>query len=300
MEQLNPGQVKKYLKQLRERREQYLYYLGQLAFQEGEKGTLAEGPTLDAYRTLKDIAEQISAWEEYLEKMRVAREAAQQPRCPRCGAAVVKGAAFCPTCGAPLAAPTIAAPPAAAAPGAAPTVIPPAYGRPVPPTAAPPAYGAQVPPAAMYPPSSYPSPPGGPSAPAAPQVPGEKACTTCGAPLEPDAFFCGNCGSRVVTEAGGPATTQAPPEVSEAAGGAAPTTEEPEGASEVGEVGGAQAVSTAERLEEATAEETPAAETMGLETPAVAPVSSTCPGCHEPVDDPEALFCPHCGARLRQ
>mgnify|MGYP005839535335 CR=1 FL=1 len=299
MEQLNPGQVKKYLKQLRERREQYLYYLGQLAFQEGEQGTLAEGPMLDAYRTLKDIAEQISGWEEYLERIRVARGASQQPRCPRCGATAAKGAAFCPACGAPLAAPTIAAPPAAAAPGAVPPVTPPAYGRPVPPTAAPPAYGAQVPPAAMYPPYSYPSPTGGPAAPAAPVVPGEKACMTCGAPLDPDALFCGNCGSRVVREEGGPVTTQAPPGVS-AAGGVAPAPEEPEEAPEVGEAGGAQPVSPAEQLGEVISEETPAAETTGLETPAVAPISGTCPGCHESVDDPEALFCPHCGARLRQ
>jgi len=111
MEQVSPGQVKKYIKQLRQREEQYLYYLGQLAFQAGEEGKLEDPGMLEAYRTLKDIQAQAVQWETSLQQMKAAKEAAQKPRCANCGE-LVKGAAFCPGCGAPV----VAAPMAPVAP----------------------------------------------------------------------------------------------------------------------------------------------------------------------------------------
>ncbi|MBC7248139.1 MAG: zinc ribbon domain-containing protein [Actinobacteria bacterium] len=275
MQQLNPGQVKKYLKQLRERKDQYLYYLGELAFQAGEQGALGEGPMLDAYRTLKDIMVQINQWEEYMERMRAAKEAAQQPRCPRCGAGVVRGAAFCPSCGTPLGAAAPAAPgmpPQVAVP---PQVLPQA--GPLPPGAAPGPYGAPAPAApGIQPPSPQPSPqpPPPPPAPAGAVVPGGKACAVCGAALDEDALFCGNCGSRVK------------------AGAAAPE----EGAAAGGEGTGPEAV-------EPGTEERPSGEAVAAGgTEAVVPAGAvplTCPGCNTAVEDAEALFCPNCGARLR-
>ena len=47
MEQMNPGQVKKYLKQLKQRQEQYLYYMGQLAYKAGEQGKLEDPELLE-------------------------------------------------------------------------------------------------------------------------------------------------------------------------------------------------------------------------------------------------------------
>lgn len=113
MEQVSPGQMKKYIKQLKQREEQYLYYLGQLAFQAGEEGKLEDPGMLEAYRTLKDVQAQAVQWETSLQQMKAAKEAAQKPRCTNCGE-VVKGAAFCPGCGAPVTAPP--ATPAATAP----------------------------------------------------------------------------------------------------------------------------------------------------------------------------------------
>lgn len=123
MAELSPGQMKKYLKQLRQRQEQYVYYLGQLTYQAGEQGRLEEASMLDAYNTLKDIESQISQWEASLEQYK----AAQKPTCPNCGVPVQKGALFCPGCGSSLAAPA----PAAAAPAAPPAAVPgkPAGGR---------------------------------------------------------------------------------------------------------------------------------------------------------------------------
>lgn len=297
MQQLNPGQVKKYLKQLRERKDQYLYYLGELAFQAGETGALEEGPMLEAYRTLKDIMGQITQWEEYLERMRAAKEAAQQPRCPRCGAAVLRGAAFCPSCGTPLSAP--AAPvvpgmaPAApgmqppAAPGMPPQVAVPPQGGPMPPGAAP---GPYVAPAPAAPPPPSPQPAAPPSAPAGGAVTVGKTCAVCAAPLDEDALFCGNCGSRVDA---GPAT--------------APTADVPAGyevtAAAQAPAGGAVAEEAAKPgTTEAGAETGPAGEAVvagGAEPVSAAPAPAACPGCGATVDDAEALFCPNCGARLR-
>jgi RNA polymerase subunit RPABC4/transcription elongation factor Spt4 len=118
MEQLSPGQIKKLLRQLKQRQEQYLYYLGQLAYQAGEQEKLTEPEMLEAFNTLKDIQGQIAQAETSLEQIKAAKEAAQNPRCPNCGGATAKNAPFCPNCGSSLAAPTAA--PVASAPSAAP------------------------------------------------------------------------------------------------------------------------------------------------------------------------------------
>jgi hypothetical protein len=116
MEQFNPGQIKKNIKQLKQREEQYLYYLGQLAFHAGEQGKLDDPGMLEAYRTVKDIQAQVAQSEASLEELKAAKEAAQSPRCPSCGGAVSKGAVFCANCGVSLAAPPAAAAPAVPGP----------------------------------------------------------------------------------------------------------------------------------------------------------------------------------------
>lgn len=115
MEQFNPGQIKKSIKQLKQREQEYLYYLGQLAFQAGEEGKLEDAAMLEAYRTLKDIQVQQVQGEATLEQIRAAKEAAQKPRCAQCGEPLPKGAVFCAKCGASL-----TAPPPMAAPSAPP------------------------------------------------------------------------------------------------------------------------------------------------------------------------------------
>ncbi|MDD3719108.1 MAG: zinc ribbon domain-containing protein [Actinomycetota bacterium] len=116
MEQLNPGQIRKHIKQLKQREQEYFYYLGQLAFQAGEQGKLDDPGMLEAYRVLKDIQVQIPQWEVSLEQLKAAKQAAQKPSCPQCGEPVVRGAAFCAGCGTSLAAPP---PQAAGVPGIA-------------------------------------------------------------------------------------------------------------------------------------------------------------------------------------
>ena len=82
MEQMNPGQAKKYLKQLKQRQDQYFYYLGQLAYRAGEQGMLEDQKMLEAYQTLQEIQNQITRWESSIEQLKAAKEAAQRPRCP--------------------------------------------------------------------------------------------------------------------------------------------------------------------------------------------------------------------------
>jgi membrane protease subunit (stomatin/prohibitin family) len=171
MEQMNPGQVKKYLKQLRQRQEQYLYYLGQLAYKAGEQGKLEDPELLEAYRTLKDIQGQVAQLETSLEQMKAEREAAQKPKCPYCGSALPKGAAFCAGCGTSLAAQPMASPPA------------------------------------VMPPLTAPAPAPAPSV-VQPAVP---SCPNCKSPLDEDAVFCGSCGTRIGGEAAQPVAPVPPP-----------------------------------------------------------------------------------------
>jgi hypothetical protein len=124
MEQLNPGQIKKNIKQLKQRQEQYLYYLGQLAYQAGEQGKLEDTGMLDAYQTLKDIQVQMAQGEASLEEIKAVKEAAQKPRCAQCGEPLPKGAVFCAKCGTSQ----VATPPAAVAMAAPAASVP--AGRP--------------------------------------------------------------------------------------------------------------------------------------------------------------------------
>jgi hypothetical protein len=96
----------------------------------------------------------------------------------------------------------------------------------------------------------------------------------CGATLDEDALFCGNCGSRVEAGATAPA--------GEAAAGGEGT--------------------RAEAAEPGTEERPPGEAVAAGGTEPVVPAGAapvTCPGCNTAVEDAEALFCPNCGARLR-
>ena len=55
--QANPAQIKKYLKQLNNSREQYINYLGQLAYQEYLEGSLPNPKLQEACSTLDEVAE---------------------------------------------------------------------------------------------------------------------------------------------------------------------------------------------------------------------------------------------------
>lgn len=309
MQQVKPAQVRRYLKQLKQRQEQYLYYLGQLAYQAGEQGRLEEGPLLDAYRTLKNIQEQITRWEAYLESLRATKEAARQPRCPRCGNPVVTGSVSCLYCGQLLApSPGVGAPAAPQSVGASQ----------VSPTSSPMAaqpQGLQVTPQGTFPSpgTTFTTPDGTPypgtiansgTSPMAggllepgksAGIFGERTCPTCGAVVDPEAVFCGNCGMRVRSSAesttGPPSVARgAPPEAiiateeckyGEAVQAAAPENVGPE-------------MPMAVSAESSSGEEPPGA-SGGLGTEAL-----RCPGCGWLVNDPEARFCPDCGTRLRE
>ena len=238
MEQLNPGQVKKYLKQLKQRQDQYLYYLGQLAYKAGEQEKLDDPEMLEAYRTLKEIQGQIVPWESSLEQLKAAREAAKQPRCPYCGSPVIKGAVFCPSCGQSVAAaPAAAVSPVATTASVAAQPAPPAAGR---------------------------------------------ACPGCGAPLDEDAAFCGNCGARVAVEPAQPVAS--PPQPVPHAAPATP----PPATAETAPAGGRTEpeAGVAEKAPE------PVEETAGE--------AAACPGCGTTIGDPAVRFCPECGTKVRE
>jgi len=315
MEQYSPRQIKKYIKQLRQREDQYVHYLGQLAYQEGERGGL-EGPLLDAYRSIKDIRAEISRWEEYLERLRAARSAPGGAACPRCGNLLVPGAPQCAYCGQPVA---VYHPGPVGIPhaGSAPHGLP--YGPGVPPGpvsspggipadmgSAPVVPGAQAQAQAMSPqaptgpkagiaggsPAStdMPTPPGIPVQPQ-PEKTQALKCPRCGGGLRPDALFCGHCGSKVepsagvaVTEAGEVPGAGKPPE--EPSHVAAPGVGTP--GLTAGGQGSAQPPVPVEDKEADTG--VPAGQEAGV---------IACKGCGTVVDEPDAVFCPECGARLR-
>ena len=99
--QANPAQIKKYLKQLNSSREQYINYLGQLAYQEYKDGNLPNPVMQEACSTLDEIAGQVVKWEQDLVTLEQMKQAAKNPRCAYCGAALAKNAPFCSTCGRP-------------------------------------------------------------------------------------------------------------------------------------------------------------------------------------------------------
>ena len=83
--QANPAQIKKYLKQLNNSREQYINYLGQLAYQEYREGGLPNPKLQEACSTLDEIAGQVTKWEQDLVAVEQMRQAARNPRCAYCG-----------------------------------------------------------------------------------------------------------------------------------------------------------------------------------------------------------------------
>lgn len=205
--QVSQGQIKKQLKQLKQRQDQYLYYLGQLAFQAAEQGRIQEPEILEAYKTMLDIQTQIAQWEASMEQARAAREAAKHPKCPHCGAAVAAGSVFCPGCGAALAAPPAAGPAPSPVAGRVCT----GCGSPLDDDAAFCGVCGMRVAAATAPPvpqsAAVPAPTPAPAAPAptpaapAPGTAGEAAaarCPGCGGELtDPDIKFCPDCGTKV-------------------------------------------------------------------------------------------------------
>ncbi|MDY6793780.1 MAG: zinc ribbon domain-containing protein [Actinomycetota bacterium] len=297
MSQLSAGQIKKYLKQLKQRQEQYVYYLGQLAYQAAEQGSLEDPGMMDAYSTLKDVREQIAQWEAQLEQIKAAKAAAQRPSCPQCGSAVVKGAVFCPACGASLA---LTAMPSAA---------------PVPPVAASATAAAPAPAEAVQ----------------VPTMPEAGKCPNCGVSLDVGAVFCGNCGFRLATESPPlPLQDVAPPSLPVENMLETPAEEveippsppedntmykepEIEAASEEEESAEPEAGIKAEeeKKQASTAEEQESSEEKGQEENAAEgqaksgedePVESTlsCPGCGARISDPSANFCPDCGTKVKE
>lgn len=299
MQQYNPAKVKRYIKQLKQREEQYVRYLGELAYQAGEQGKLEGSPLLDAYRALREIREQKIRWEEYLQRLQAAKRAPVGFFCPRCGSPLHPGASHCAYCRQPVSA-TYAGP--AGVPQAGPHGGPVAYGAPYGTAAAP---GHTIPAAGV--PGAAAAPPGVPpvSAPAAPSPaaespagtevetsqpapgagiqshpgePGPTRCARCGGDLEPDALFCGHCGARVEPRASG-----------EEIGGATP----PEEGSAVA------ALSAEEGIPHGPIEEE-VLEARGGESAVPSPEGPlVCPGCGKAIEEPEARFCPDCGTRLR-
>lgn len=302
MEQYNPGQIRRFLKQLQQREEQYVYYLGQLAYQAGERGLLSEPAMLEAYRTLKEIKAQIAQWEETLARIKSAKEAAQRPRCPNCGGEVVKGALYCPSCGGALASPSHPAAPAAAAGSVPPSGMP---GASAPATAPPPMPGAGVP----MPPAAAVQPPTSPAVPTGAHAAAQAArsCPRCGAPLDEDAVFCGNCGVRVSVSV---ATASGAPQ--EGAGAEAASTPETPGGGEKGSGMGPEAGTEKEEVPTGDVgtpgvdsaaqpvETAGAAQPGNTEEELSAEETVACPSCWTAITDLDARFCPNCGSKVRE
>lgn len=195
MQDHNPGQVRRYIRLLRQREQEYLHYLGQLAYQAGEQGRLEEGPMLDAYRTLKDIREQAARWGAYLEGLRAARQVPQVARCPRCGNLVAQGVPSCPYCGlSPVTTYPMPGEAVVSTPRPGPVSTPPSAGPTVPlPGHAPepPVETGEVSPPVME--VRSPGEEG-----QVPEGEGILACRACGKLVDdPEARFCPDCGARL-------------------------------------------------------------------------------------------------------
>lgn len=211
--QANPAQIKKYLKQLNNSREQYINYLGQLAYQEYREGSLPNAKLQEACSTLDEIAGQVTKWEQDLVTVEQMRQAARNPRCAYCGVPLSRGNPYCASCGQPAtpmavapvqAAPAPAAGKACASCGAALSsdatfctfcgkpvtadVVPRQPAAPAPPAPAPAPVEAAV---------AAPAPAPVPTAPQA-AASGPVACSKCGKSHEdPDAMFCTECGNKM-------------------------------------------------------------------------------------------------------
>lgn len=93
------GQVKKQLKVLAKSRDQYIMYIGQLAFEDFRNDRLPNQPLQEPCATLRDIYDQMSLWEEQLGVLQSVKNARVGQICPYCRAPMLSGAAFCNSCG---------------------------------------------------------------------------------------------------------------------------------------------------------------------------------------------------------
>ncbi len=96
---LSIGQVKKQIKELYRSRDQYIMYLGQLAYENYKNGKLEDPSLQEPCRTLDEIHLQIDQWEEELGVLESMRSAKVGQICPYCRSPVLIGATFCNSCG---------------------------------------------------------------------------------------------------------------------------------------------------------------------------------------------------------
>ena len=155
------GEARKNLRLLRKRWDEYIYYLGQLAYKALQAGNIDDEEMRAAYETLVEIERLMGYWEGVLAAPPTVSPApAGVVRCPGCGTILPPGALHCSVCGARTGGEGVA-------------------GSPPPREVSPP-----VPPAAM---------------PAPTPVTAVMNCPRCSTVLEPDARFCPRCGNPVST-----------------------------------------------------------------------------------------------------
>lgn len=116
--------------------------------------------------------------------------------------------------------------------------------------------------------------------------PQKMKCPNCGNKLDDDALFCDNCGAKIDGELPLPDTSETTAE---------PVTSEPA----VSQPEAETAAQTAPQPEEKAQEEPAAAETESHADENIqTEILKKCPSCGEVSDDPQALFCNSCGAKL--
>ncbi len=96
---LSIGQVKRQIKELYRSRDQYIMYLGQLAYENYKNGKLDSPDLQEPCKTLDEIHLQINQWEEELSVLESMRSAKVGQICPYCRSPVLIGATFCNSCG---------------------------------------------------------------------------------------------------------------------------------------------------------------------------------------------------------
>lgn len=116
--------------------------------------------------------------------------------------------------------------------------------------------------------------------------PQKMKCPNCGNKLDDDALFCDNCGAKIDGELPLPDTSETTAE---------PVTSEPA----VSQPEAETAAQTDPQPEEKAQEEPAAAETESHADENIqTEILKKCPSCGEVSDDPQALFCNSCGAKL--
>lgn len=99
MSAMSLGAVKKQLKMLYKSRDQYMLYIGQLAFEEYKNQQLPNEALQEPCATLEEVYEQVGLWEEQLNVLQNMKSAKVGQICPYCRAPVLTGATFCNSCG---------------------------------------------------------------------------------------------------------------------------------------------------------------------------------------------------------